>query len=51
MTLVYSLAKHIVNDIDNLKLYSEKDRYETLCNISYNQWTLDEFNLEKHFTS
>lgn len=43
MTLVYSLAKHNVNDIDNLKLYSEKDRYETLCNISYNQWTLDEF--------
>lgn len=42
MTLVYNLANHDVNDINNLKMYSVQERYKTLCNISYNQWLLEE---------
>ena len=44
MTPVYHLADHTVNNIDNPHVPCDKERLQTLYNMSYNQWTADEIS-------
>ena len=43
MSIVYDLATNDINNINNLYIPSKKDILQTMYNISYMQYNLDEF--------